>query len=173
LAVGCAALAIAGCGGGSSGVKPAAYVRSMCSALGTWKNDVQQAGRQLQSSGASRASRAVAKQDYQQFVAALLAATERATNALRGAGTPAVKNGRRIASTLAGAFSTASHKLSQANAQAGSIPTSTASTFQLGASAVTTEIKSALEGIAAVSPGESPELRTAAAREPACRVLTG
>jgi len=172
VAVALTVVAVTGCGG-SSGVKPAAYVRSMCSALGNWKSDVQRAGLQLQTSGARSASRAVAKQDYQRFVAALLAATQRAASALQSAGTPSVTNGKQIASSLAGAFSTASRKLTQADAEAGSISTATASTFQLGASSVTTQIKAALVGIAAVTPSQSAQLRAAAAKEPACQVLRG
>jgi hypothetical protein len=167
-----AAVAVTGCGG-SSGVKPAAYVRSMCIALGNWKSDIQRAGLQLQSSGARSASRALAKQDYHRFVGALLAATQRATSALQSAGTPSVTNGKQIADSLAGAFSSASRKLTQADAEAGSISTASASAFQLGASSVSTQIKAALQGIAAVTPNQSAELRAAAAKEPACQVLRG
>lgn len=166
-------LALAGCGGGSPGVKPAAYVSSLCTALGNWKTDVQNAGAKLQSSGAGTASRAAAKQDYQRFVSAMLTATRRATNALRSAGEPAVTRGKEIADGLTRAFDGASRKLAQANTRAGTIPTSSASTFQLGASSVTAEIKDALQGIASVTPSQSPALRSAAAKEPACQVLRG
>lgn len=166
------AVAIAGCGG-SSGIKPAAYVRSMCSALGNWKTDVQNAGVQLQGSGATGASRDVAKRDYQRFVAALLTATRRAATALQSAGAPDVKNGKQIASSLSGAFTTASSRLAQANTQATKIPTTSATTFQLGASSVTAQIRSALQGIAGVSPSQSAPLRSAAAKEPSCQVLRG
>ena len=166
------ALAIAGCGG-SSGVTPTAYVHSMCAALGNWKNDIQKAGSALQSSGAGNASRPVAKQDYQRFVASLLTATQRATGALRSAGTPAVSGGKQIGDSLANAFDGASRKLAQADTQAAAISTASASTFQLAASAVTTEIRTALQGIATVKPSQSPALRTAAAKDPACQVLRG
>lgn len=167
------ALAVAGCGSSASGVKPTAYVHSMCSALGTWKSDIQKAGSTLQTSGAGKASRPVAKQYYQQFVSALLTATERATSALKSAGKPAVGGGTQIADSLANAFDGASRKLAQANTQAGTISTASASTFQLAASAVTTEIRTALQGIASVKPSQSPELRTAASKDPACQVLRG
>ncbi len=165
-------LAVAGCGG-SSGVTPTAYVHSMCAALGNWKNDIQTAGSKLQTSGAGTASRPVAKQDYQRFVSALLNATQRATGALRSAGEPAVSGGKQIADSLANAFDGASRKLAQANTQAGTISTASASTFQLAASAVTTEIRAALQGIASVKPSQSQALRTAAAKDPACQVLHG
>jgi hypothetical protein len=166
------AVAVAGCGG-SSGVTPTVYVKSMCKALGTWKSEIQSAGLKLQSSGAGTAQPAVAKQDYQRFVSALLAATQHATDALRSAGTPAVTRGKEIAGGLASAFDHAGRQLSKANSQAVAIPTRNASVFQLGAASVTAQIKTALQGIANVTPRQSPALRTAAGKEPACQVLRG
>ena len=163
-------LALAGCGG-SSGVTPAAYVHSMCSALGNWKNDIQKAGVKLQSSGAGNASRPVAKQYYREFVSVLLSATRRTTGALKSAGEPSVSSGKHIADGLARAFDGASRKLAQASTQASTISTASASAFQLGASAVTAQIKAALQGIASVKPSQSPELRAAAAKDRACQVL--
>ncbi len=165
-------LAVSGCGG-SSGVTPTAYVHSMCAALGNWKNDIQKAGSTLQSSGAGTASRPAAKQDYVHFVSALLTATQRATSALKSAGEPAVSGGKQIADGLTKAFDGASRKLAQANTQAGSISTASASSFQLAANAVTTEIRLALQGIAAVKPSQSQQLRVAAAKDSACQVLRG
>lgn len=165
-------LAVAGCGG-TSQVKPAAYVKSMCTALGNWKNTIQSAGVALQSSGAASAPRPAAKADYQRFVGSLVTATQRAASDLHAAGAPAVSGGQQIASRLAHAFDTASGRLAQAQTEAKAIRTDSASTFQLGASAVTAQIKSALQAIAAVAPGRSPQLRQAAAKEPACQVLQG
>jgi hypothetical protein len=166
-------VAVAGCGGGSSAVTPAAYVKSMCSALGTWKSEIQKAGVQLQSSGAGTAKPPVAKHDYQQFVSALLGATQRATSALRAAGSPSVTRGKEIAGGLAAAFDRAGRQLSKANSQALAIPTRNVSVFQLGAASVTAQIKTALQAIASVTPRQSVELRTAAGKEPACQVLRG
>jgi hypothetical protein len=168
------AVAVAGCGGSSSsGVSPAAYVRSLCTALGTWKNEIQSAGLALQSSGAGTASPAVAKQDYQRFVSALLSATQHATSTLQAAGSPGVTRGKQIAGGLTRAFDRAGSELSRANAQAAAIPTRNASVFQIGAASVTAQIKTALQGIATVTPGQSAELRTAAAKAPACQALKG
>jgi hypothetical protein len=167
-----AVLLLAACGG-SSQVKPAVYVKSMCTALGNWKNTIQSAGVALQSSGAATASRPVAKADYQRFVSSLVTATERAAGQLHSAGAPAVSGGDQLANRLARAFDTATRRLAQAQTQAKAIRTDSASSFQLGASNVTTEIKSALQAIASVSPGQDAQLRKAAAKEPACQVLQG
>lgn len=168
---GIAALALAGCGG--SGAKPSSYVKSMCVALGNWRNTIQGAEAALGSSGASSASRPVAKLDYQRFVTSVVIATRRATNALRSAGFPSVKHGQQLAQRLERAFQRATRGLQAASAQAKGIRTDSNSTFQLGLSAVDAEIRSALAPIASASPGRSPELRSAAAKQPACQLLTG
>ena len=53
LAVVIALLLIVGCGGSSS-VKPAAYVKSVCKALGNWKNTIQSAAGALHFPGPGR-----------------------------------------------------------------------------------------------------------------------
>src|SRR5438270_2212621 len=150
LAVVIALLLIAGCGGSS--VTPAAYVKSVCSALGNWKNTIQGAAGALESSGASTASRPVAKQDYQRFVAALVTATRHAAAALRAARAPSVAHGQQIAGRLTSAFDRATRGLKKASTDIQAIRTDTGSAFQAGFSTVSTEIRSALEQIARVSP---------------------
>jgi hypothetical protein len=167
-----AGLLLAGCGG-SSTVKPSAYVKSLCTALGTWKNTIQSAGVALQSSGAATAPRPVARADYQKFVSSLVTATRKADGAVKSAGVPDVTGGKQLANRLNGAFDTATRRLSQAEAHAKTISTDSAASFQAGASAVTNEIKAALQAISAVSPGRSAQLRQAAAKEPACQALQG
>jgi hypothetical protein len=165
-----AAVAIAGCGGSSS-VKPAAYVKSVCVALGNWRNTIQSAGVALQSSGASSAPRTAAKEDYQRFLSSLVTATQRASSALHAAGSPSVTGGQQIAARLTRAFDRATDGLKRASAQAAKIRTDSATDFQLGATAVSGEIKSSLEQIAGVTPGQNRQLRAAAAKEPACQLL--
>ena len=165
------ALAIAGCG--ASTTRPSAYVKSVCLALGNWRNTIQSAGVALQSSGASSATRPVAKLDYQRFVGSLVTATRRATTALGKAGVPAVPGGQRIARNLTGGFDRATRGLERARAQAQAIRTGTATAFQITTTAVNTQIRSALEQIATVSPGQNRQLRSAAAKEPACQLLAG
>jgi hypothetical protein len=166
------ALLLAGCGGASA-VRPPAYVKSICRALGDWKNTIQSAGLALQSSGASGAAPPTAKQDYEKFISELVRATRRVTTALRAAGVPEVSGGTRIADGLTAAFDRATRRLAEASAAARRIPTSSVSGFQTGAGAVTGQIRFALAGLASVTPGASPQLRTAAANEPTCQVLQG
>lgn len=165
-----AGLLLAACGG-SSQVKPAAYVKSLCTALGKWRNTIQGAGVALQSSGAATAARPVAKADYQKFVSSLVTATRQADADLKSAGIPDVPGGKPLANRLSHAFDIATQRLNQAETQAKAIKTDTPANFQAGASAVTAQIKTALQAIAAVSPGRSAELRQAAAKEPSCQAL--
>lgn len=167
-----AAVLISACGG-SSEVRPSAYVKSVCQALDNWRNTIQSAGIALQSSGAATAARPVAKQDYQQFVGSLVTATRRATRHLKAAKTPDVPHGQQIAQRLTGAFDRATQGLARASKQAESIQTDSPSDFQLGASAVSAQVHSALEQIARASPGQSRELRSAAASESSCQTLAG
>jgi hypothetical protein len=170
-----AIVTLAGCGGssGSSGVPAKTYVTSICTTLGGWKAQVQSAGRALQSSGAATASPANAKAQYVGFVSSLLHATQQASAALKAAGTPAVKNGAVIASGLSGAFERGSQGLATALAHAQAIPTTSTSAFEAAATAVTSEIRSALANIAGVTPRSSPQLRAAALSDPSCRALAG
>jgi hypothetical protein len=165
-------VALAGCGG-SSGVPPKVYVKSICIALGGWKQDVQSAGRALQGSGIATASPANAKTQYVGFVSSLLRATRQTADSLKAAGAPSVKNGAAIAGGLSGAFERGSQGLSTALSHAQAIPTTSTSAFEAAATGVTTEIRSALGNIAAITPRSSPQLRAAALNEPSCRALAG
>lgn len=163
-------LGLAGCGG-SSTVAPGQYVKSICTALGGWKQQIQSAGQTLQSSGVATASPANAKAQYLRFVTALLSATRRTTSALRAAGTPAVKNGATIAGDLSGGFASGSQGLQTAYAHASAIPTGSVSAFESAATVVTGELRTALAKIASITPRSSPQLRAAAVREPSCQAL--
>jgi hypothetical protein len=163
-------LGLGGCGD-SSGVAPAAYVKSICTALESWKQQVQSAGRSLQASGLATASPATAKPQYVQFVSSLLAATRHTTTALQAAGAPSVKNGPTIAGGLSGAFARGSQGLATATAHAAAIPTTSVSAFEAAATGVTTEIRTALSNIATITPRSSPALRAAALKEPSCSAL--
>jgi hypothetical protein len=101
----------------------------------------------------------------------LVTATRRAASSLRAAGTPSVAHGQQIARRLTSAFDRAGHGLQKASTDIQAISTESSTAFQSGFKSVSAEIKSALEEIARVSPGQNQELRTAAAKEPSCRVL--
>jgi hypothetical protein len=162
------ALALAGCGG-SSGVSPAAYVKTRCTVVSGWKTAVQNAGTKL--SADQPKTLAQGKQDYVRFVAALLGATRHAHAAIGSAGTPAVSNGAHLASALVDAFSGAERQFSQAASKAARIPTTTTTAYAKAVTGVTASIRQTLTSMGGVNPGASAQLESAAAKEPACKSL--
>jgi midasin (ATPase involved in ribosome maturation) len=166
-----AAVAVAGCGSSSSsGVTPAAYVRSVCAAATNWRNSIQTAGGKL-SSGVNTKSLTKAKTEYVTFVNSLVAATGQAGNALRAAGFPSVSRGKQIANSLVGIFNSARHTLANAASEAAALPTSSVHEFEIAASHVVSSIRSSLAGMSSVTPENNAELRAAAAKDKTCQAL--
>jgi hypothetical protein len=165
------ALALAGCGGSShSGVSPASYVKTVCSAATNWRNAIQSAGTKL-SSGVNTKSLTKAKAEYVAFVNSLVAATGQASSQLRSAGSPAVSNGKQISGSLVHIFDQAKSTLAQAASQASTLPTSSPRAFETAASKVVTSIRSSLAGMSQVTPEKNSELHAAAAKDPTCQKL--
>jgi hypothetical protein len=165
------ALALAGCGGSShSGVSPAAYVKSVCTAATSWRNAIQSAGTKL-SSGVNTKSLAKAKAEYVAFVNSLVSATGQASSQLKSAGSPAVSNGTKISGSLVRIFDQAKGTLAQAASQASSLPTSSPRAFETSASKVVTSIRSSLAGMSNVTPEKNSELHAAAAKDKTCQSL--
>lgn len=168
---GVASLALAGCGGGSSGVSPSAYVKARCQTLSAWKTAVQNAGTKIQAERPK--TLADGKQNYVAFVGRLLTATRAAAAAMRAAGTPSIPGGKQISQTLIGAFTGAERGLTRAATAANAIRTGSTSEYAKAVGALTTSISNTLSSMGSVSPGNSPQLQAAAAKEPACKALVG
>jgi hypothetical protein len=152
-------------------VSPAAYVKSACTALGSWSQGVRAAGTRLQTAARGTKSLAAGKKQYQQFVAELVTDTSKALGALKTAGAPKVSGGSQISGALVTAFTQAKTGLDQASSQAAGIPTSSPSAYQAAASGVTATIRQAISAMARVSPRRDPQLHSAALKEPACQAL--
>jgi hypothetical protein len=169
-------LALTACGGSQSasqsGVSAAAYVKSICGTLTTWKDDIQSAGGKLQTGSSAAKSLADGKQQYVVFIRSLVVATRKAADGLKGAGVPSVHNGSDIATSLQGAFAKASASLQHAVAQAKAIPTTNAHAYQAATSGVTNQFKQSLSSIAGLTPKDNAQLNAAAAKEPSCKALT-
>jgi hypothetical protein len=166
-----ALVAVAACGGSSSsGVTPATYVTSVCSAATTWRNAIQSAGTKL-STGVNTRSLTKAKADYVTFVNSLVSATSQAESQLRSAGAPSVSNGKQIANSLVHIFDSAKGTLSQAASQAAALPTSSAKAFASAASRVVTSIRASLAGMSSVTPEKNAELHAAASKDKTCQSL--
>lgn len=166
-----AAVAVAGCGGSSpSGVSPASYVKSVCSAATSWRNAIQTAGTKL-SAGVNTRSLTKAKAEYVAFVNSLVAATGQAESQLKSAGSPAVSNGKQISGSLVRIFDQAKRTLARAASQASALPTSSMRAFETSASKVVTSIRSSLAGMSSVTPEKNAELHAAAAKDKTCQSL--
>ena len=93
-------VALAACGGSSSsGVSAAAYVKSICQAVGPFEKDVQTRSQAISNLG-SGATAAQGKKALQDFLAAVVADTDAAITKLKAAGTPNVNNGKTIEAAI-------------------------------------------------------------------------
>ncbi len=165
-----AAVALAGCGG-PSGVKPAGYVKSICTTITGWRNDVQSATAQFESAFPHSSSLAVAKGRLTEFVASLLRAATGGITATKAASFPDVSGGRHLASQLVGAFENAQRSLAEAASAAMLIPTSGPQAFAVAESQVRTAVTATLHTMNTVSPGTNRVLSREIARQPACAAL--
>jgi hypothetical protein len=173
LAAACAiaiAAGLAACGGSSSsGTSPAAYVKSICQAIGPFEKTVQQRSSALNLSNIKSASDG--KKALQGFLNQVAADTDKAVTKLRAAGTPSVNNGKQVSAAIVGAFTQLKAALQKAATQAGNLPTS-ATAFQSAARSLGSSVQSSMSGIGgSLGNLKSPDLEAAAKKEPACTTL--
>jgi hypothetical protein len=164
-------LALTACGGSSSsGVTPAAYVKSICQAVGPFEKDVQARSSQLDLSTIKSA--AEGKQALQKFLDAVVADTDQAINKLKAAGAPSVNNGKQISTAIVTAFTQLKGALGQAATSANNLPTSSPAAFKAAANSLGTNVRSSMSNIGAGLSGlKSPDLESAAKKEAACQTL--
>jgi hypothetical protein len=168
-----AALALSACGGSSSsGVSPAAYVKSICQAVGPFEKDVQARSSALDLSTIKNPAQG--KQALQGFLSAVVTDTGTAVNKLKAAGAPDVSNGKQISAAIINAFTQLGRALGQASSSASNLPTSSASAFKTAANSLGANVRTSMTSIGAGLNGlKSPALETAAKKEPACQHLGG
>jgi ABC-type transporter Mla subunit MlaD len=174
LAAACALAITAGlaaCGGSSSsGTSPAAYVKSICQAIGPFEKTVQQRSSQLNLSNIKSA--ADGKKALQGFLNQVATDTDKAVTKLRAAGTPDVNNGKQVSTAIVGAFTQLKSALQKAATQAGTLPTTSATAFQSAAQSLGSAVQASMSGIGgSLSNLKSPDLEAAAKKEPACTNL--
>jgi hypothetical protein len=182
-----AVVAIAGCGGssqssgtasnsssatsgssGSSTVTPAAYVKSVCTALAPVVSNL----RSKQAALASATTPQAAKSALQDYVSTLSSGLGTAIPQVQSAGTPSVSKGSAIESAIVNGFTQLKSALAGAASQIGSIPTNNAAAFKAGFQSIATNLQSSTAGIRAGLQGlQSPQLKSAANAEPKCAAL--
>ena len=172
-----AVASLAGCGGSSSSgsssssaVSPAAYVKSICSAIAPYEAEVKARSNALNLSTIKSPQQG--KTALQDFLTAVAGDTDHAVSQLKAAGVPQVTNGKAIANGIVNAFSTLQGALSQAASRASTLPTNNAQAFKTSAEALGTQVKGSMNSIGSSLNGlKSQELETAAAKEPTCKQL--
>jgi hypothetical protein len=163
-------VALAGCGG-RSGVTPAAYVKSICTAITSWRNQVENASGQFESTFPKSSSLVEAKQRLSAFVAALLRATTGGISATKAASFPSVSGGQRLAAVLVDAFENAQRSLGGAASEATLIPTTGNQAFAAAEGQVRTAVTGTLHTMNTVSPSTNSVLRREIGKQPACAAL--
>jgi hypothetical protein len=166
----CVALAACGGSSGSSGTTPAAYVKSICQAVGPFEKDVQNRSNSLNLSTIK--SPAEGKKALQDFLNSVGTDTDTAVTRLKSAGAPSVNNGKQISSAIVNAFSQLRAALGQAASSASSLPTTSAAAFKTAADALGTNVRTSMSSIGSSLSGlKSPALEQAAKKEPTCQRL--
>ena len=167
------ALAIAGCGSSSnssSSVSPAAYVKSICSAISPFEKDIRARSSALNLSSIKNPSQG--RTALHNFLTAVAGDADHAVTQLQAAGVPKVSNGKAISDGIVNAFSTLKGALSQAADRANTLPTSNAKVFKLAAQALGNGVRGSMSSISSsLGSLKSPTLEQAAAKEPACKAL--
>jgi hypothetical protein len=167
-----AGLPLAACGGSSSssGPTPAAYVKSICEAIGPFEQSVQTRSKNLRLATIKNA--ADGKQVLQKFLNQVASDTDNALVKLKAAGTPSVKNGKQVSATIVGAFTQLKVALTKAATQAGNLPTSSPQAFQTAAQSLGSSVNTSMQGIGTpLNNLKSADLEAAAKKEPACSKL--
>ena len=164
------ALGACGSSSSSSGVTPAAYVKSICQAVGPFEKDVQSRSNSLNLAAVK--SPAEGKTALQGFLNAVAADTDTAVNKLKGAGAPTVTNGKQISTAIVSAFTQLRSALGQAATSAGALPTTSPTAFKTAANTLGTNVRNSMSGIGSSLGGlKSPALESAAKKEPTCQNL--
>jgi len=166
-------ISLAACGGsGSSGVTPAAYVKSICEAIGPFEKTVQSRSQALNLSKPQ--SPAEGKKALEGFLTQVASDTDQAVTKLKAAGTPNVANGKEVSQAIVSAFTQLKTALTAAAGKAGSLPTASAAAFKAGAQALGASVQTSIGGIgSSLGNLKSPDLENAAKKEPACQTLGG
>jgi hypothetical protein len=164
-------IALAGCNKKST-VSPAAYVKSVCTAVGPFERDVATRSSALDVAHITKPQQG--KVALQGFLSAAASDAGSAVSKIKSAGTPNVSNGKNIASGISGAFGQLQGVLQGAASQAGTLPTDSPGKFRTAAQALGTRVRSSLSSIGASLTGlRNPDLEKAARKEPSCQSLGG
>jgi hypothetical protein len=170
IAVLATAIAVASCG--KSTVSPAAYVKSVCTAVAPFERDVATRSSALDVTHISNPAQG--KKALQGFLSAAATDAGTAVSRIKAAGTPDVSNGKSIESGISGAFGQLQGVLQSAASEAATLPTDSPSKFGQAAQALGTKVRTSLSSIgSSLTALRNPDLEKAARKEPSCQSLGG
>ena len=151
---------------------PEEYVKSVCTSMSTWVNDVQTMSTEFGSSLDPSADIQTQKDAIVGLFDDMLAATDTLISSLDAAGTPDVADGDQIRSTLSDSFAQARAALEDAKNQIDALSVDDPQAFATELTNIGTAIQTSMNGITGSLSGLSaPELEQAAANEPACQQM--
>lgn len=161
----------AGCGssGGSSKVSAPKYVEAVCSAISPLARDVEARTKALSQPAANAVQ---AKKTLQGFLAAVGQDADRAVARIEAAGTPDITNGKPVADEIVRTFSQLRDAMRAAQTKANALPTGSIGSYKTSAQALNASVRGSLNNIDA-SGLSDPDVERAAAKEPACKSLSG
>ena len=167
------ALTGAGCGSSSSntGVSADAYVKTVCTAVKGWASDIDTRSGALNVATIKNAVEG--KAAIQTFFKAAVSDTSDVVAKLQAAGQPGIKNGKTISGAFVTAFTQIETALKKGQSQANALPINSPTAFRDAGRTLANSVQSSLNNIGSGLSGlKSPELESAAKKEPACASLT-
>jgi hypothetical protein len=149
------ALALAACGGGGGGgegggeaaVDPATWVDQVCTALVSWRDDVQASAGELGSAVQESASAEDLRSQLSGFLSDVVARTDDLLEEVDGAGTPDVDQGEAIRTDLQGVLGDVREVLAKAEEDAQSLPTDDLASFASAAQELGTSIQTGIQDV--------------------------
>lgn len=160
----------AGCGSSnSSKVSTAKYVKAVCSAISPLETDVVARTQALTQPAANPVE---AKKTLQGFLAAVAQDADRAVSRLQAAGAPDIAKGKSVANEIVRTFTQLRNAMHAAKTKADALPTDSTTAYKTAAQALNGSVKASLSNIDA-SGLSNPDIEKAAAKEPACKSLSG
>jgi hypothetical protein len=163
---------LAACGSSSRDgmVSAGTYMKSICSALGPWETGLKARSGALKPPPTATAAQR--KKAVQEFLRAVIDDTGSALTRLRAAGSPDVSGGKKLAADLVGAFAQLQATYARAAQQADKLPTRSVLALQDAVFNIASTVDSSLTNIGTrLGALETPELKRAAAKQPACQKL--
>jgi hypothetical protein len=145
-------------------------VKAVCSAVRGWAQDIEARSGALNVATIKNAAQG--KAAIQRFFKAAVNDTSTVVSKLRAAGNPSVSGGEKIAGSVVAAFTRIDAALTQGRKQADALPTGDPAAFRdAGAALANTVQKSVANAGAGLSGLASPELSSAAKKQPECAPL--